>query len=93
MAFGKIGIMYKSVFVWASLDTFEQGGLLGTKVKESELRVNPGELAARIQDACNSLEREGLDVISVMPVDQGGIGGSGGWSFTYGAVITAKSAR
>lgn len=85
--------MYKSVFVGASMEKYEAGGLLGKTVKESSVRVNSGELAARIQDACNSLEREGLDVISVMPVDQGWSAGSGGWSFTYGAVITAKSAR
>ena len=89
--------MYKSVFVWAPMDTYEKSGLLGTKVKESNLRADGNELALRIEVTCNSLEREGFDVISVMPVDQGMYqavtNGGAGWTYTYGAVITAKSAR
>lgn len=47
-------------------------------------------LTAAIQNACNQLANESYEVISIMPLVRGSYGAQSGFSFTHGAVITAR---
>lgn len=78
------------------MDKYEKGGLLGSKVMTSEVRVDLRELTREIETACNAFEREGFEVVAVSPVEQGMyrevVDGGAGWSYTCAAIITARKA-
>ena len=86
---------YKTVFVFAPLGTSEKETLLGgTVTKESPFWVDGVAFAAQTETACNQLDREGFEVVSITEVTRGSssssVSGGPGWSVTHGALITAR---
>lgn len=91
---------YKSVWVRTGRQKREEKKMLGrgTKLVDEPHQADIADLAAQIEIACNTLNDEGYDVISILPsvsghsekgpLNQGGYGF--GFSVTDGAVITAR---
>ncbi|MBA3068828.1 MAG: hypothetical protein FP825_10135 [Hyphomonas sp.] len=91
---------YKSVWVRAGRQKKEEKKLLGRGMKliDDPHQADLADLSAQIETACNSLHKEGYDVISILPsvsghsekgvISQGGYGF--GFSVTDGVVITAR---
>ncbi len=98
---------YISKHVWGDLATYEKKKLIGKNQTINDMRsVNAMDLAQKIEDCCNELEKDGYEVISIFPLNHGyydykgvdaGISGSGGgYGYGYGvtptkgAIITAR---
>jgi len=91
---------YKTVWVRAGRQKKEEKKLLGRGIKlvDDPHQADIAELATLIEAACNGLNEEGYDVISILSsvsghsekgvISQGGYGF--GFSVTDGAVITAR---
>ncbi len=94
---------YISKHVWGDLDTYEKKKLIGKNEILNDMRsVNAMDLAKKIEDFCNDLEKDGYEVISIFPLNHGyyeyeGVGSNGsngGYGYgvtpTKGAIITAR---
>ena len=85
---------YKTVFVYAPLGTSEKNTFLqGTVTEDSPYWVDGVAFAAQTEAACNQLDDEGYEVVSITEITRGSsesnaYGGSG-WSVTHGVLITA----
>ena len=89
---------YKTIFVPAPVGTFEEKKLFGgTKTSESNVRTCGEGLAKKCEEACNALDTEGFEVIPITDLTRGDYMWNpptgAGWSYTYGVLITARSAR
>lgn len=80
--------------VYETKEVFEPNG------KFSDVQVDQAALSKMIESSCNRLDEEGYDVISVLPVQEGGYGynshamslrtanASTGWGYGYGYSFT-----
>jgi len=84
---------FKTVWFWANKEKRKDG-------EYSNRLVDLGLYAQKLQDACEQLEAEGYDVISVVPISAGtseqsiarggAYLGDTGFSPTFGAVVVGK---
>ncbi len=94
---------FKTRWFWASWAKYnvDEGVLFKKNVeKEWQRWVDIGDYAQKLQDACEQLEAEGYDVISVVPISAGtseqitarggAYLGDTGFSPTRGAVVVGK---
>ena len=86
---------YKSVFVAAKPATYTKEVLFsGTVTQESDVFIDGSELATQCEAACNALDAEGYEVITITETTRGSYfwqdGAMPGWSMTLGLVITAR---
>lgn len=87
---------YKSIYVSAELGTYEDTSFFGgTQQKQSTQWIDGPAFALKCQSACNSLDAEGYEVISINEIVRGknaqfGNDAAAGWSVTQGVVISGK---
>jgi len=86
---------YKTVFVFASPAASEKKTFLGgTAPEDSPYWIDGLAFAAQTEAACNQLDTEGFEVISITEITRGSseglIHGGAGWSVTHGVLITAR---
>lgn len=86
---------YKTIFVIAPKGHYTKDGLQGgSSTKQSDTWVDGDDLAWRCEEACNGLDAEGYEVISLTEVTKGhymtGASGGAGWSLTHGILITGR---
>ncbi len=86
---------YKTIFLQAKPAVYETAGLLsGNGTRQSDAFIDGPELAVQCAAACNALDSEGYEVVTITEVSRGNyehIHQSGaGWSMTHGLLITAR---
>lgn len=86
---------YKTVFVHAPPGVSEKKSFLeGTVSKDSPYWVDGVAFARQTEAACNLLDEEGFEVVSITEVNRGSSEtsayGGAGWSVTHGVLITAR---
>ncbi len=86
---------YKSIFVAAKAATYSEEVLFsGTVTKESDVFIDGEDLARQCEAACNRLDGEGYEVITITETTRGSYfrlnGAMPAWSMTLGLVITAR---
>lgn len=79
--------MYRTIKVTAP-DLPGQEGLFGTQGPSEQ--CDEEFLTVAIQNVCNQLANDSYEVISIVPLVRGIYRHQGGFSYTHGAVITAK---
>lgn len=86
---------YKSIFVPAQPATYTKQVLFsGTVMEESDVMIDGAALAQACEKACNDLDAEGYEVLSVTGTTRGRHfqedGTMAAWSLTQGLIITAR---
>ncbi|MFT6861701.1 MAG: hypothetical protein ACJAVK_000254 [Akkermansiaceae bacterium] len=86
---------YKTVFVYAPLGVSEKSTFLsGTVLADSPYWVDGVAFASQTEAACNQLDDEGFEVVTITEVTRGSSesnpSGGSGWSVTHGVLITAR---
>lgn len=82
---------YKTVFVYAPPGTSEKESFLGGKVTaDSPYWIDGTAFATETEAACNQLNEEGFEVVTITEVTRGSSETYGGWSVTHGVLITAR---
>jgi hypothetical protein len=76
--------MFKSVAIHARSTVWTQSQ------NAEELTIDSDDLAEEITHACNKLEKEGYEIITIVPLTSGNILGGTGYLRTESIIITAR---
>jgi hypothetical protein len=79
--------MYKSIAVHTR-STYWSNREMG-----EEMVVDADELAHEVTTLCNKLDKEGYDIISIIPISSGNVANGSGYYQTESVLVTAKRAK
>jgi hypothetical protein len=61
-----------------------------SKEQREELEVDSDDLAKEIENKCNELEKDGFEVIKILPVNSGSLVSGTGAHYTESVIVTAQ---